>query len=257
VHSNTQHPHAHVALRGIANGSELRLDRDYIKHGIRRRAEDECTAQLGFRTYQDALEAEKREVVQVRFTSLDRQIAKSRSSAGQAFFRFDLSARSRVQVRNRLFVLQELGLAHRVDENVWDVKSDFDAVLRGMQKLSDRQRMIAAYGSLLSNPMLPVRYTPTNEISELSGRVIGHAQDDGASRPVMILEGTDGIVHVIPHDEAIERYRAKGRLGVGQVVRLKRIDGRVTAHDAVDGVPKKTGITQPQTPASRATRRSR
>ena len=102
-----------------------------------------------------------------------------------------------------------------------------------MQKLSDRQRMIAAYGSLLSNPMLPVRYTPPNEISELTGRVIGHAHDDGTDRPAMILEGADGFVHIIPHDQAIERYRAKGRLAVGQVVTLKRIDGRLTAHDAV------------------------
>jgi hypothetical protein len=231
VHSNTQHPHAHVALRGVANGEELRLDRDYVKHGIRRRTEDECTAQLGFRTKQDALEAEEREVGQVRFTSIDRQIAKSRSSAGQEFFRFDLSARSRAQLRNRLFVLQELGLARRADENAWAVKADFDAVLRGMQKLTDRQRMIAAYGSLLSNPMLPLRYTPPTEISELTGRVIGHAQDDGADRPAMILEGADGFVHIIPHDQALERYRANGRFAVGETVTLKRIVGKLSVQN--------------------------
>lgn len=231
VHSNTQHPHAHVALRGVADGEELRLERDYVKHGIRRRAEDECTMQLGFRTHQDALQAEEREVGQVRFTSLDRQIARSRLAAGQGFFRFDLSRRGRTQLRNRLFVLQELGLARRADEDAWDVKSDFDAVLRGMQTLSDRQRMVAAYGSLLSNPMLPVRYTPPNEISELTGHVVGHAQDDRSDRPAMILEGADGFVYVIPHDRAIERDRAKGRLAVGQVVTLKRINGTLMAHD--------------------------
>ncbi|MBL8209683.1 MAG: hypothetical protein JNK87_03175 [Bryobacterales bacterium] len=47
VHSNTQHPHAHVALRGVADREELRLDRDYVKHGIRRRAEDECLRRAG------------------------------------------------------------------------------------------------------------------------------------------------------------------------------------------------------------------
>ena len=257
VHSNTQHPHAHVALRGLAEGKELRLDRDYVKHGIRRRAEDECTVQLGFRTHQDALEAEQREVGQVRFTSLDRQIARCRPAAGQEFFRFDLSARSRVQLRNRLFVLQDMGLARRADQDAWDVKADFDAVLRGMQKLSDRQRMIAAYGSLLSNPTLPVRYTPPAEISELTGRVIGHAHDDGTDRPAMILEGTDGFVHVIPHDQTLERYRAKGRLAVAQLITLKRIEGRLTAHDSAVGVPDQTGIKSFQPPASRRTQRSR
>jgi len=124
-------------------------------------------------------------------------------------------------------VLQELGLARRVDEDAWDVKADFDAVLRGMQKLTDRQRMIAAYGSLLSNPMLPVRYTPQTEISELTGRVIGHAQDDGADRPAMILEGMDGFVHIIPHDDAVEKYRTQGRLPVRETVTLKRVRGKL------------------------------
>lgn len=257
VHTNTQHPHAHVALRGVANGDELRFHRDYVKHGIRQRAEDECTAQLGFRTHQDALEAEEREVGQVRFTSLDRQIARSRPAAGQEFFRLDLSARSRPQLRNRLFVLQKLGLARRADEDAWDVKADFDAVLRGMQKLSDRQRMIAAYGSLLSNPMLPIRYTPPKEISELTGRVIGHAHEDGSDRPAMILEGADGFVHIIPHDPCIERYRAEGRLGVGQAVMLKTTDGILAAYDSGDRKPKKTEIPTRDVPASHGTRRSR
>jgi hypothetical protein len=242
VHSNTQHPHAHVALRGLVNGDELRLHRDYVKHGIRRRAEDECTAQLGFRSHQDALEAEEREVGQVRFTSLDRQIARSRPAAGQEFFRLDLSARSRPQLRNRLFVLQKLGLARRADEDAWDVKADFDAVLRGMQKLSDRQRMIAAYGSLLSNPMLPIRYTPPKEISELTGRVIGHAHEDGSDRPAMILEGADGFVHIIPHDHVIETYRANGELETGTIVNLRQVGGRLAA-----GTPGRRAPRVPKT----------
>ncbi|MBN9657085.1 MAG: relaxase/mobilization nuclease domain-containing protein [Acidobacteria bacterium] len=258
VHSNTQHLHAHVALRGVADKDELRLDRDYVKHGIRRRAEDECTVQLGFRTHQDALEAAEREVGQVRFTSLDRQIARSRPAAGQEFFRFDLSGRSQVPLRNRLFVLQELGLARRADEHAWDVKSDFDAVLRGMQKVSDRQRMIAAYGSLLSSPMLPTRYTPPNEISELTGRVVGHAQDDGADRPVMILEGADGFVHIVPHDQRIERYRVEGRLAVGKTVSLKSVCGKLRVQEIV--CEAATGTEDPAPPRGRypsSARRSR
>jgi hypothetical protein len=36
VHRNTDHPHIHVALRGIeANGAELRLPRKYVKSGLR------------------------------------------------------------------------------------------------------------------------------------------------------------------------------------------------------------------------------
>ena len=76
AHFNTDHPHVHIALRGRTDAGPLRLPRDYIKQGIRNNAENLCTAQLGFRTELDALEAERREVDALQITSLDRRIAK-------------------------------------------------------------------------------------------------------------------------------------------------------------------------------------
>src|SRR5580658_8123203 len=75
AHYNTEHPHVHMALRGIsAEGRPLHLSRDYIKLGIREIAEDLCTRQLGHRTELDAAVAQRREVHQHRYTSLDRII---------------------------------------------------------------------------------------------------------------------------------------------------------------------------------------
>ncbi len=48
AHTNTEHPHAHVALRGVrGDGQELRLPRAYVKEQVRAHAEDLCTCQLG------------------------------------------------------------------------------------------------------------------------------------------------------------------------------------------------------------------
>jgi type IV secretory pathway VirD2 relaxase len=75
-HFNTDNPHVHIALRGVReNGKSFRLERDYVKRGIRSIAEDLCTRQLGYRTQRDIAEAQRREVSQHRFTSLDRFIA--------------------------------------------------------------------------------------------------------------------------------------------------------------------------------------
>ncbi|TAN00331.1 MAG: hypothetical protein EPN40_04075, partial [Rhodanobacteraceae bacterium] len=71
AHFNTEHPHVHMLLRGIADGQEVRLARQYVRSGIRKHAEDLCTAQLGYRTDADRAEARAREVDQPRFTSLD------------------------------------------------------------------------------------------------------------------------------------------------------------------------------------------
>ena len=54
-HFNTEHPHVHIALRGIRDdGTPLKMDRDYIRCGIRAHAEDLCTRQLGLRSGLDA-----------------------------------------------------------------------------------------------------------------------------------------------------------------------------------------------------------
>src|SRR6266536_6481209 len=66
IHYNTEHPHAHIALRGVDHGGNpLRLPREYVKSGIRSRAEDLLTKQLGHRTIDDAIEAQRREVDQL------------------------------------------------------------------------------------------------------------------------------------------------------------------------------------------------
>jgi type IV secretory pathway VirD2 relaxase len=66
-----------VALRGIRDGGRaLQLERQYIKEGVRAIAEDFYTRQLGHRTELDTAGAERREVQEKRFTSLDRTILK-------------------------------------------------------------------------------------------------------------------------------------------------------------------------------------
>jgi type IV secretory pathway VirD2 relaxase len=72
AHFNTEHPHVHIALRGIgAEAGPLHLSRDFIREGIRHITEDLCTRQLGYRTEFDAADAQRREVHQHRYTSLD------------------------------------------------------------------------------------------------------------------------------------------------------------------------------------------
>jgi type IV secretory pathway VirD2 relaxase len=78
VHRNTEHPHVHIAMRGVtATGKALRFSRDYVKRGVRDIAEEFCTRQMGFRTTLDVTEAERREINETRFTSLDRTILRN------------------------------------------------------------------------------------------------------------------------------------------------------------------------------------
>lgn len=60
THHNTDHPHVHIALRGITNGQPISFNRDYIRHGLRTYAERLCTRELGFPTISEAFEAPRR-----------------------------------------------------------------------------------------------------------------------------------------------------------------------------------------------------
>src|SRR5208282_5267492 len=86
IHYNTDHPHVHIALRGRdERGQPLRLPREYVRSGIRSRAEDIATKELGYRTERDALEAQRREVSLLRFTTLDRTIQRHNPPGGDYF----------------------------------------------------------------------------------------------------------------------------------------------------------------------------
>ena len=124
AHFNTEHPHVHVALRGVGRDQqEVRLPREYVKNGIRVAAEDLCTRQLGHRTELDATEAERREIQEKRFTSLDRLILRNAQRTHDASFptvtmqrggresnENEFARMRRQHLICRLAVLEEMGL---------------------------------------------------------------------------------------------------------------------------------------------------
>jgi hypothetical protein len=236
-HHNTGHPHVHIALRGISAGAELRIPREYVKTGIRDHAQNLCTRELGYRTAQDALEAQKREVRELRFTSLDRMIDSQRPKAAAGAFLF--TARSGIgrnhPLLRRLMHLQEMQLAEPLGGRVWRIRSDFARILKAMQRASDRQRMIADHGRLLSDPRLVLRVVQPEGPFAVNGRVLVHGLDEDTSCSYMLLESTEGQVFYIPHDGMIERARHRGQLKPNAFIEIRREpDGRLTVQDMGD-----------------------
>lgn len=237
THFNTEHPHVHVAVRGIREDrSALELSRDYVRHGIRGIAEDLCTRQLGHRSQLDAEAAERREVQERRFTSLDRAISRAgladseadNATAGHFVVRRidPTSVRAREQhVDARLIVLQEMGLAEPSGLREWLVRRDFETVLKAMQRANDRQKMLASHGTLLSDERLPLVVTDMRKVKVLEGRVLGHGEEEvgrAAGRHYLLLEGTDAKVHLIYYTPEMEKARNRGKLRSNSFVRLQK-----------------------------------
>src|SRR5579884_1672423 len=239
AHFNTEHPHVHVALRGVGRDQrEVRLPREYVKSGIRGAAEDLCTRQLGHRTDLDAAEAERREIREKRFTSLDHMILRraelipgapswnvtippgSRKS-GES----DFAWTRRQHLISRLEVLEDMGLARSVAPGVWSLRSDIAGVLRAMQRAGDRQKLLAAHGVLLSDERLPMEALDLRQMTSVEGRVLMHGEDEQSGRHYLMLEGVDARVHYIEYTREMEDTLARGELRTNSFVRLRRILG--------------------------------
>lgn len=237
AHFNTEHPHVHVALRGVGDdGREIRLPREYVKAGIRSVAEDLCTRQLGHRTVMDAAEAERREVREKRFTSLDRAILRRAvPQAGDTHLivsipnedvlpREDALARMRRQnVIARLGVLERMGLAYHCGTGAWSLRNDLPILLRAMQRAGDRQKTLSAHGVLMSDERLPVEPLDFRQTASVEGRVLAHGEEEQSGRHYLMLEGIDARVHFIEYTPEIEAARARGELRTNSFVRFRRI----------------------------------
>jgi type IV secretory pathway VirD2 relaxase len=232
VHHNTEHPHVHIALRGVdRKGIPLRLPREYIRGGLRERAEEIATEALGYRSPADADEAHRREAVQTRYTPLDRILQFSNEGSSSHFVvtvnpeggSLSESARQlQKHLAARLMHLQKMGLAQFIGPHQWSVQADFEKVLRTLQQSGDRQKMLAAHGALLSDKRLPLQVTTLRQLQRVAGRVLLHTEDEQTGKRYMLIEGTDAKVHLIYHTSAIEEARSEGKLAVGSFVRIEK-----------------------------------
>ena len=134
-HWNTDNPHIHLLVRGRADdGKDLVISRDYISRGMRARAAERVTLELGPRTEMDIRSALEREVDAERWTSLDRALRDIADEAGGVV---DLrpGATGEDPMLRRLLLgraakLERLGLADPEGPACWALKPGLEPTLR-------------------------------------------------------------------------------------------------------------------------------
>ena len=118
-----------------------------------------------------------------------------------------------------------MGLAEPAGAREWMVRRDFETVLKAMQRTSDRQKMLASHGALLSDERLPLVVLDLRKLKTLEGRVLAHGEEEagkGAGRHYLLLEGTDAKVHLIYYTPEMEEARSRGKLRANSFVRLQK-----------------------------------
>lgn len=137
VHTNTEHPHAHIAIRGVReDGRDLVMPRRYIAHGIRERAEAQVTRELGPETQHERDLKLARETGADRHTRIDRALRRLAGPDGALKIGDGPPARRSVHLA-RLSKLRALGLANEEGRGRWRLAPDMEATLRSLGERGD------------------------------------------------------------------------------------------------------------------------
>ena len=226
-HWNTDNPHVHIILRGRADdGQDLVIARDYIKEGMRDRARDLITQELGPRTDLDIQRSLKRQVDAERFTQLDRQLIRDGHATGVIETAIDPNVRldefHALKV-GRLRKLETLGLAEQVGPGQWAIDTKAEATLRELgergdiikrmhRALTDRGIERGSAGYVLAAESLD---------APVIGRLVDRGLDDELKGSAYaVVDGVDGRTHHIK----LPDLEAAGDSAAGSIVELRAFD---------------------------------
>jgi type IV secretory pathway VirD2 relaxase len=214
-HYNTGHPHTHIVVRGVTDdGKTLNIAGDYIAYGIRERASEVVTRELGRQTEQEVSRSLEREVDADRFTRLDRMlIAEQRSRNEFADLRPDRDTLESMR-QNRALLIQRarklgrMGLATEVEPGQWSISPKAETVLR---QLGERGDIIKAMHRALDREGLADARSVAGYVlhaekatEPIVGRVLdkGLGGDEMGERVRLVIDGVDGRVHHLEMDPA-------------------------------------------------------
>ena len=226
-HWNTQHPHVHIIVRGVADdGQDLVISRDYIKEGMRARAQDLVTQELGPRTDRDIQLALERQVEAERWTQLDRQLVRNADRHGV----IDLApapgqaTRSVPRAQGGAFTASgRSGLAHQVGPGQWTIDEAAETTLRELGERGDIIKRIHRGLTERGIARATASYVLAGESLDapVIGRLIDRGLDDELKGTAYaVIDGVDGRTHHIK----LPDIDAAGDGAQGSIVELRKFD---------------------------------
>lgn len=223
-HHNTGHPHTHIIVRGVTDdGKILNIAGDYIAHGIRHRASELVTRELGHQTELEMARKLATEVEAERVTRLDRMLMAERSEDGIVDLRPGEGQSYVVRENRHLLIgrakrLERFGLTLEIEPGRWFVASRTEEILNALGERNDIIKTM--HRALTDHGLADLRGIGQYAIhgrgggEKVIGLVIGKglAGDELGERVYLVVDGVDARVH---HMEVADPARLETvRLGM-------------------------------------------
>ncbi|MEQ8285717.1 relaxase/mobilization nuclease RlxS [Thalassospira sp.] len=242
-HFNTGHPHTHIMLRGKDDrGRDLIIARDYITTGMRERAAELVSLDLGPRTDREIENRLRHEVEQERLTSIDRRLMREMDENG-IVSAIDRNAFQQTLRAGRLKKLARLGLAEELRPGGWRLEEGLEDTLRRMGERGDIIKTLhreMATKDITRSPADYVIHDPVDpHIKPVTGRVVARGLSDEINdRHYLIVDGLDGRAHYIDigKGEATEPLPEGGIVSATpKSIEPRKVDRTVTEVAAANG----------------------
>ncbi|MBB2161825.1 DUF3363 domain-containing protein [Gluconacetobacter sacchari] len=218
-HFNTGRPHAHIVINGRDDqGEDLVINGDYITHGLRERATELVTLELGPETALEQRRKLENMVGQDRFTQIDRQLL-ALADEGPIDMRGDQGGDHVLRLR-RLAKLEHMGLAGQAEPGVWTLSPETEKTLR---ELGERGDIIRAMNRAMReqgrapDPGLFVFHDAASRVTVEGHLIDRHLADELGEMIGLVIDGVDGRTHHVTGIDpaALEGVRTGGIVAVG------------------------------------------
>lgn len=250
-HYDTGHPHTHIVVRGATDdGKTLNIAGDYIAHGIRARASERLTLELGRQSELEALRALGREAHQDRFTRLDRELHRLAENSAERVIDLRpgaaLEESERLRINKHLLLarakhLEELGLATRERPGVWALSPDAEEILR---RMGERGDIIKGMHRAMRAASIQRPIAESAPASPLVGRLIGKelASDELSGAMRLVIDGADGRVRSVEIGASHAAVEAR----LGAIIEIGPPSLKAADKNIIDIAKDNAGIYDPQ-----------
>jgi type IV secretory pathway VirD2 relaxase len=202
-HWNTDNPHIHILVRGKADaGDDLVIDKNYIREGMRARAEQRVSLELGPRSEREVNRALAREVDAERWTGLDRRLrAIGNEFGGVTDLRPDPQRNvtsTNQHLIGRATKLERMGLADKIASGCWQLKPGLEQTLRDLGTRGDiiktMHRAMTGQGLVAESGRFAMHSGAAGEL--VIGRLVERGlHNELTGEAYAVVDGADGRVH--------------------------------------------------------------
>ena len=226
-HWNTNNPHIHVIVRGKSHdGHDLVIARDYISQGLRARAENLVTLELGPRSDLEIRRDLDAQVEADRWTKLDRDLAREAARNDWIIdLRPGVEARTEAYARTaligRMQKLERLGLAEAFAPAQWLLSEDAEPIMRAVGERADIIKRIhrGLADQRIERSVADFALYRGDATPPIIGRFVARGLDDEIKGTAYaVIDGVDGRAHHV----RLADLDAASDATPGSIVELRR-----------------------------------